>query len=162
MTSGRTDAASNVIPSTATAAIDMRLVKGVTHENAIATLKHHIEKQGYFLVDAPPDAATLMSHPRVLYLKIDEFAYDAVRTPMDLPISQAVRKAAERARTPVIALPTMGGSLPLVMIERQLNVHTIVVPMANHDDNQHSFNENIRIQNLWEGIELMASLMTMQ
>jgi hypothetical protein len=57
---------------------------------------------------------------------------------MDLPISQAVRKAAERARTPVIALPTMGGSLPLIMIERQLNVHTIVVPMANHDDNQHS------------------------
>ncbi len=81
---------------------------------------------------------------------------------MNLPISQAVRRAAERARRPVIALPTMGGSLPLIMIERQLQVHTIVVPIANHDDNQHSYNENIRIQNLWEGIDLMAAMMTMQ
>jgi hypothetical protein len=46
----------------------------------------------------------------------------------------------------------MGGSLPLVMIERQLNVHTIVVPIANHHDNQHSFNENIRVQNLCDGV----------
>jgi acetylornithine deacetylase/succinyl-diaminopimelate desuccinylase-like protein len=162
ITSGRTDAASNVIPAIATAALDMRLVKGVTHENAISSLRRHIANQGYFVVDAVPDAATLMSHPRVLYMKIDEFAYDAVRTPMDLPIAKAVRAAAERARKPVIALPTMGGSLPLIMIERQLNVHTIVVPMANHDDNQHSLNENIRLQNLWEGIDLMAAMMSMQ
>jgi hypothetical protein len=37
----------------------------------------------------------------------------------------------------------------------------IVVPIANHDDNQHSFNENLRVQNLWDGIELMAGLLTM-
>jgi hypothetical protein len=30
------------------------------------------------------------------------------------------------------------------------------VPIANHDNNEHSFNENIRLQNLWDGIELMA------
>jgi hypothetical protein len=32
---------------------------------------------------------------------------------------------------------------------------------ANHDNNQHSFDENLRIQNLWDGIELMAALLTM-
>jgi hypothetical protein len=31
----------------------------------------------------------------------------------------------------------------------------------NHDDNQHTFNENLRLQNLWDGIELMAALLTM-
>lgn len=126
MSSGRTDSASNVIPSKATAAIDMRLVKGISHEQAIARLKAHVVKQGYFVVDHAPDATTLMSHPRVVLFKADEFAYDAVRTPMDSPISQAVLKAAARARTPIIKLPTMGGSLPLIMIERQLGVHTIV------------------------------------
>ena len=58
-------------------------------------------------------------------------------------------KAAARARTPILKLPTMGGSLPLIMIERQLKVHTIVTPIANHDNSQHSFDENIRLQNLW-------------
>ena len=38
---------------------------------------------------------------------------------------------------------------------------TTTVPNANHDNNQHSFNENIRLQNLWDGIELMAALLTM-
>ena len=35
------------------------------------------------------------------------------------------------------------------------------VPIANHDNNQHSFNENIRIRHLWDGIELMSALLAM-
>jgi hypothetical protein len=42
-----------------------------------------------------------------------------------------------------------------------LGTRTIMVPIANHDNNQHSFNENLRLQNLWDGIELMAALLTM-
>ena len=38
---------------------------------------------------------------------------------------------------------------------------TIVMPIGNHDNNQHSFDENLRMQNLWDGIELMAALLTM-
>ena len=162
MSSGRSVNASNVIPSHATAAVDIRLVKGMSHQQTVGRLKAHIEQQGFFVTDAPPDAATLMRHAKVLYFKTDEFAYDAVRTPMDLPIAQSVIKAATRARTPVIKLPTMGGSLPLIMIERPLGVHTIVTPIANHDNSQHSFNENIRLQNLWDGIDLMAALFTME
>jgi acetylornithine deacetylase/succinyl-diaminopimelate desuccinylase-like protein len=55
----------------------------------------------------------------------------------------------------------MGGSLPLTSIVRPLGTRAIVVPIANHDDNQHSFNENLRVQNLWDGIELMAGLLAM-
>lgn len=157
--SGRTDSASNVIPSTATAAIDMRLVPGISHEKAIARLKAHIAKQGYFIADRAPDPNTLITHPKVLFFQGDEFAYDAVRTPMDLPISKAVLKAVSRARNPIIKLPTMGGSLPLIMIETQLAAHTIIVPIANFDNNQHSHNENIRLQNLWDGINVMAALL---
>jgi len=32
------------------------------------------------------------------------------------------------------------------------------VPIANHDNNQHSANENLRLRNLWDGIELYATL----
>jgi acetylornithine deacetylase/succinyl-diaminopimelate desuccinylase-like protein len=40
-------------------------------------------------------------------------------------------------------------------------MHEIGIPIGNHDNNQHSYNENLRLQNLWDGIELMAALLTM-
>jgi acetylornithine deacetylase/succinyl-diaminopimelate desuccinylase-like protein len=30
---------------------------------------------------------------------------------------------------------------------------------VNHDNNQHGANENLRLQNLWDGIEVYASLL---
>jgi hypothetical protein len=67
----------------------------------------------------------------------------------------------ESVRGPAVKLPSMGGNLPLANIERSLGTRTIIVPIANHDNNQHSFDENLRIQNLWDGIELIAALLTM-
>jgi hypothetical protein len=55
-----------------------------------------------------------------------------------------------------------GGSLPLYLFEKLLKVNTISVPIANHDNNQHAENENIRIQNLFDGIETMGSLMLLK
>jgi acetylornithine deacetylase/succinyl-diaminopimelate desuccinylase-like protein len=162
MSSARSGAqASNVIPSTATASIDMRLVKGIDHRVAIERVIAHVKKQGYFVVDHDPDPQTLMSHGKVAKVVSREFGYNASRTSMDLPISKTVVAAAEKVRGPVIKLPTMGGSVPLVTIEEVLGVPTITVPIANHDNNQHSFNENLRLRNLWDGIDLMTALFTM-
>ncbi|HVP46431.1 MAG TPA: M20/M25/M40 family metallo-hydrolase [Bryobacteraceae bacterium] len=159
MSSARSgEKASNVIPSTATVSIDMRLVKGITPEQAQARLAEHIRKQGYFIVDRNPDADTLMSHARVAKV-VDQGGYPAERTSMDLQISREVLRIAEGARGPVVKLPTMGGSVPLYMITQTVGSPAITVPIANHDNNQHSSNENLRIENLWDGIELMAALL---
>jgi hypothetical protein len=32
----------------------------------------------------------------------------------------------------------------------------VVLPIANHDDAQHAANENLRLQNLWDGIDAFA------
>jgi acetylornithine deacetylase/succinyl-diaminopimelate desuccinylase-like protein len=155
------DKASNVVPSTATATLDMRLVKGIGPATAFARARDHIRKQGYTIVDQEPDAETRMKFPRLALLVEDPASYPASRTSMDLPISQLVLRTAESARGPIVRLPTMGGSVPLYLIEDILHSPTITVPIANHDNNQHSFNENIRVQNLWDGIELMAALLAM-
>ena len=162
MAAARTgDKASNVIPATATASIDMRLVKGIDPATAVRRVLDHIRKQGYQIVETEPDAATRMQYPKLARVSPVEGGYPASRTSMDLPISQLVLRTAESARGPVVKLPTMGGSVPLYMIEEILHAPTITVPIANHDNNQHSFNENIRIQNLWDGIDLMAALLAM-
>jgi acetylornithine deacetylase/succinyl-diaminopimelate desuccinylase-like protein len=162
MASSRAGAqASNVIPATATASLDIRLVKGMDHEKTVAQLIEHIRSQGYFIVDHEPSLQERTGHPKVARVNVKPGGYYAARTPMDLPISQEVVRVVESARGPTVKLPTMGGSTPLDMIEKTLGTKTITIPIANHDDNQHSFDENLRIQNLWDGIELMAALLTM-
>ena len=52
-------------------------------------------------------------------------------------------------------------SKPMYRFNDVLKTPVVGVPIANHDNNQHAANENIRIQNLWDGIELMAGLLTM-
>jgi acetylornithine deacetylase/succinyl-diaminopimelate desuccinylase-like protein len=153
--------ASNVIPAAATASIDMRLVKGMDHDETAERLIEHIRKQGFFVVDHEPTAEERRTHAKVARVLVEAGGYNSVRTPMDLPISQEVIGTVESARGPAVKMPIMGGSVPLDMIERTLGTRTVILPMANHDDNQHSFNENLRIQNLWDGIELMAALLTM-
>jgi acetylornithine deacetylase/succinyl-diaminopimelate desuccinylase-like protein len=89
--------------------------------------------------------------------------YNAERTKMDLPISLIVVGAIQSTvPDPIVKLPTSGGSLPLSIITENLKTVTMSVPIANYDNNQHAENENLRLRNLWDGIETFAALMTMK
>ena len=68
---------------------------------------------------------------------------------------------ANTANVEIVLMPSLGGSLPLFLFEKYLATPTITVPIANHDNNQHAENENIRIQNIWNGIETYVALMKM-
>jgi acetylornithine deacetylase/succinyl-diaminopimelate desuccinylase-like protein len=153
--------ASNVIPASATATLDIRLVKGLDREVAVQRVIEHIRKQGFHVVDKEPDAAVRLAHPKVAKVTVRAGGYNAARTSMDLPISQEIIRVVESVRGPVIKLPTMGGGLPLESVERPLGTRTLIIPIGNHDNNQHGYDENLRIQNLWDGIELMAALLAM-
>ncbi len=152
--------ARNVVPSTATASVDIRLVKGVDHVAAVDRVIAHIRAQGYHVVETDPDDATRLKYPKIAKI-VRQGGYNASKTSMDLPISKAVIAAVESARGKVIKMPTLGGSVPLYIFTDNLKTPCIGIPIANHDNNQHSSNENIRLQNLWDGIETMAALLTM-
>ena len=153
--------ARNVIPSTATASIDIRLVKGLDHGKAVDRVIEHIRAQGYTTVESDPDEATRLKYPKIAKV-IRQGGYNASRTSMDLPISKEIIAAVESAHGSVIKMPTLGGSVPLYIFTDNLKTPCIGIPIANHDNNQHSANENIRLRNLWDGIETMAALLTMK
>ena len=160
MSSSRTGPqASNVIPSSATASIDMRLVKEMDPVVTANRLTDFVSKQGYFVVDSEPGADIRRSHPKVAWI-VRSQSEPAFRTSMDLPISQAVIRTVESARGQTILMPSSGATVPDAAGE-VLGIPNIVVPIANFDGNQHSFDENLHIQNLWDGIEMMAALLTM-
>jgi len=152
--------ASNVIPSSAVATLDIRLVKAMEVARTQQLVRDFIEKQGLYVVDRDPTADERRMHAKVAKLTFGNGS-EARRTSMELPIAQEVIRTVESARGPVVKIPTSGATVPLEAFERPLGATTIMVPIANHDDNQHTFNENLRIQNLWDGIELMAALLTM-
>jgi len=150
--------AANVISSEASASIDFRLVPDQTLERVRRLVDDHIAKQGFFIVRETPDAAVRLGHPRIIKLHWGA-GYPAARTPMDLPASRAVVEVIERTiGQPIVKMPGLGGSIPMYLFEGTSHTAVIGVPIANYDNNQHSANENIRLQNLWEGIEIFAGL----
>ncbi|MEZ5332440.1 MAG: M20/M25/M40 family metallo-hydrolase [Thermoanaerobaculia bacterium] len=155
------DSARNVIPTEATASIDIRLVKGNDPARILDRVEDHIRARGYTLVREAPDMETRLAHPKIV-LSVRHEGYPAARTAMDLEVSRDVIGAARRvAGDDLVLLPTLGGSLPLYLFTDLLGVPAVIAPIANHDDNQHAPNENLRVANLWYGIDLMASLLTM-
>jgi acetylornithine deacetylase/succinyl-diaminopimelate desuccinylase-like protein len=152
--------ARNVIPTTASAVLDLRLVKGNDHKRQVQHLIDHIRQQGFYVIDRDPTEAERRQHPLIAKVTKRPGGYNAERTRMDLPISQAVIAAVQStSQEPIVKLPTAGGSLPLSIITDHLRTVTITVPIANYDNNQHAENENLRLQNLWDGIETLAAVM---
>ena len=155
--------ARNVIPTTATAVLDLRLVKGNDHQRQTQRLIEHIRKQGYHVTDREPTDAERLQYPLLARVNVRPGGYNADRTRMDLPISKTVIDAVQStSMEKIVLLPTSGGSLPLSIITERLKTVTISVPIANYDNNQHAENENIRLQNFWDGIEIWAAIMTMK
>ncbi len=152
--------ARNVIPSTAVASIGIRLVKGMDPEKTIDQCIEHIRKRGYFVVEREPTAAERLAHPRVASVRRTRGGTRAVRVPMDLPLAATVVRAIEKVRGPVVRQPTGGGTLPIAPFEDVLGIPVIVVPIANHDNKQHSHDENIRLQNLWDGVRTLGAVMS--
>ena len=155
--------ARNVIPTSATAVLDLRLVRGNDHHRQVQRLVDHIRKQGYQVVDHEPTDAERAQYPLLARVNVRPGGYNAERTRMDLPISKSVIEAVQSVSAEkIVLLPTSGGSLPLSIITERLKTVTISVPIANYDNNQHAENENIRLQNLWDGIEIWAAIMTLK
>jgi acetylornithine deacetylase/succinyl-diaminopimelate desuccinylase-like protein len=122
----------------------------------------HIRRQGFHVVRDEPDHATRLAHRKIA--RVDRGrGYPAARTRMDEPWAQSVITAARRvAGDKLLLVPGLGGSLPLYLFTDVLAKPTIIVPVVNHDNNQHAANENLRIANLWYAVELYAALLTIR
>ncbi|HKA37938.1 MAG TPA: M20/M25/M40 family metallo-hydrolase [Thermoanaerobaculia bacterium] len=151
--------ATNSIPTEASASIDFRLVPDQTPERVRTLFEDHARRQGFTIVRETPDRETRAKTPRLLKVVWDA-GYPSGRTSMDLPVSRAVARTIEAsAGGPIVQLPTLGGSIPMHLFLEKLKTPVVGIPIVNHDNNQHAANENLRLQNLWDGIETCAALL---
>lgn len=154
--------ARNAIQPSASASIGLRLVPAQTPDYLRDVIEKHIAAQGFHIIHDEPTPAQRQQHDRLA--RIDwstSGGYPAYRADFDHPlairISAILDKLSDRT---LIQTPTMGGSLPLYIVEDVLKTPILILPTANHDNNQHGANENLRLQNLWDAIEIYAAVLT--
>jgi acetylornithine deacetylase/succinyl-diaminopimelate desuccinylase-like protein len=153
--------AANVIATHARAVLDLRLVPGNDVSRQVGKVAAHIRAQGFTIIDREPTDEERARQPRLIRLEV-KGGYNAQRTAMDLPLAKAVVAAVQSTVAyPVIRQPSMGGSLPLIVIEETMSAKILTVPVVNYDNNQHAENENVQVSFLWSGIETCAALMAM-
>jgi acetylornithine deacetylase/succinyl-diaminopimelate desuccinylase-like protein len=152
--------AKNAIPPQAKAVVGFRLVPDVTPEAVRAATERHIRAQAFHIVSEEPSEGLRREHARVVWLEW-KMGYPALWTDMDMPISKAVARIVDEAVDgPIVLTPSLGGSLPLYIFSEILDAPPIVVvPIANHDNNQHAPNENLRFFNDTATTEIYAALM---
>jgi acetylornithine deacetylase/succinyl-diaminopimelate desuccinylase-like protein len=154
------EGAANAIPTEARASIDFRLVPEQTPERVREQTEGFLRTQGWYVVTDEPDMATRTAHPKVIRAQWS-LDYPAYRADMNAPAVQSVVASIARSTgAPVLQLPMLGGSVPMYTFAAALHMPIVGVPLVNADNNQHGANENLRLQNLWDGIEIYAGLLT--
>jgi acetylornithine deacetylase/succinyl-diaminopimelate desuccinylase-like protein len=132
-----------VIPSSAVAKVDFRLVPDQDPDRLFDALVDHAYRLGYGDVE---------------FHKLQ--AWPSSRTALDDPFGDAARRAVERAwGEPPLVYPSLGASLPHHLFTRVLGMPSILVPYANPDQANHAPDENLKVEALARGVKTTACLL---
>ena len=151
--------ARTIIPATATAELDLRLVVESDPLQLIDRVRRHIEQQGFHVLDRPPTDVERGRHARIVAMQ-SHVSYRAFRSPFDAPPGRLARAAMRHlhGEEPIL-IRTMGGSIPIAPFVETLGIPAAIVPTVNIDNNQHSPNENLRIGHFEAGIAILLSVL---
>jgi acetylornithine deacetylase/succinyl-diaminopimelate desuccinylase-like protein len=151
--------ANTIIPHRATVSLDVRMVRNQTAAGMYRRILEHIRSQGFEVVEGD---GPIPDHLRGRALRVvEKRGYDPAKTPLDLPVAREVIAAVERAHAgqPAVLLPTLGGSVPLWALTDILRLPTLLVPYANASNRQHSPNEHLALDHLFQGARTTAGLL---
>ena len=168
ITSGNTGSlARNIIPNTAVASLGIRLVQGNDPAHLRQLVIEHIERRGFHVVSDDPDIETRLRYPRIAKVTGGggaRAAFTSMADPYVQQVIAAANQGADRAfvEGALVLAPGLGGTLPIALFTDVWRKPAVVVPVANHDNNQHAPDENLRIANLWYAVDLFAQLWTMR
>ena len=155
--------AANIVPHQAVAELDLRTTVEADSDYLLDLLKKHVEKQGYHLVDGEPTDDDRARFPKLARLRAG-LAAKGVRQPIDSAIGGWVGRALEGAYAgspdmKPVRIRVMGGTVPTYEIVTPLHAPFVIVPLVNSDNNQHAFDENLRMGNYIGGMRTMLGLL---
>ncbi|HWX55152.1 MAG TPA: M20/M25/M40 family metallo-hydrolase [Verrucomicrobiae bacterium] len=159
------DKVAGIIPNQAVAEIDIRTTVEADSAYLVSLVRQHIEKQGYHLVDHEPTDNERAHYSRLAQLK-PGLAAEAARQPIESDIGSWVYRGLSNAydapgsRLKPLRLRMMGATLPTHEIVTPMHLPFVMVPVVNADNNQHAFDENLRMGNYLTGMRSMLGLLS--
>jgi acetylornithine deacetylase/succinyl-diaminopimelate desuccinylase-like protein len=154
--------ASNIIPERAIAEFDLRTTPEAPPAYLFGLIKAHVKKQGYHLVKGDPTDTDRATYDKIAQLTAGTGGR-AVRTPLDSPLGQwaygVLKETGNPGETPV-RIRMMGGSVPTDSLVEILDAPFVILPLVNGDNNQHTYDENMRIGHYVGGVRTIAALVT--
>ncbi|WP_298480808.1 M20/M25/M40 family metallo-hydrolase [uncultured Maribacter sp.] len=152
--------ARTIVPESATAEIDIRLVPETDGSRLKDLVKTHLEKQGFFLTSKVPNKETRLSHDKIMMVTEGSIT-DAFRTQLDNPYGAfLVKTLTDTFGENPVQIRTMGGTVPIAPFINELKIPAFIVPMVNPDNNQHSPNENLEIGKIAYGIQTFYAILS--
>ena len=128
-------------------------------------VRNYVTQHGYTLLDHEPSDEERQRFPLIARLQ-EGLAADAALQPMDAPVRHWVESALASAHkgsganaTPVL-IRAQGGTVPTHEIVAPLKVPFVLVSVVNSDNNQHAYDENLRMGNYLSGMRSMLGLLT--
>ena len=150
--------ARTIIPSSATAEIDIRLVVESNPVHLLSLVHDYIVGRGYLVLDRAPTLQERMRYDRICSFT-SETSYMAFRTDFNSHVGRWLYTALTAAfKQEPLRIRTEGGSIPISPFVTTLNLPAVAVPTVNRDNNQHSPNENLRLGNYVDGIKTMLAI----
>lgn len=152
--------ARTIVPATATAELDLRLVPESDGNTLKKLVKDHIKKQGYHVLDHVPTKEERMAHDKIVTV-LEGPVTDAFRTDVNNKYGKFLVETLQKSfNEDVVQIRIMGGTVPIAPFINQLQIPAFIVPMVNPDNNQHSPNENIKIGQLAYGIKVFYAILS--
>ena len=152
--------AANIVPHVATAELDLRTTPEAPPGYLFARLEAHVRQQGYHLVAGEPSDAERAAYDKLALLTLSGGS-QAERTPLDSPLGAWAARALESTSpgTPPVRIRMMGASVPTDSLVEVLQVPFVIAPLVNADNNQHAFDENMRVGHYVDGVRTLLVLL---
>ncbi len=152
--------ARTIVPESATAELDLRLVPESDGTRLKGLVKKHIKEQGFHIVDSTPTKEERMAHDKIMTIT-EGTVTDAFRTDLDNKYGNfLVNTLKEKLGEEVVQIRIMGGTVPIAPFINELKIPAFIVPMVNPDNNQHSPNENLKIGQIAYGIQVFYGILS--
>jgi len=152
--------ARTIVPASATAELDLRLVVETDGRRLQGLVKDYVESQGYKVVKQVPDKNMRMKEPNIAMIT-EGSVTDAFRTDLNNPFGLWLEEILKTSfDDEVVKIRTMGGTVPIAPFINALDIPAFILPVVNPDNNQHSPNENLKISQINYGIKLFYQMLT--